>query len=193
MFTKIRNRLARLGDAKSSDAEARVDISRVLPGYTPVDGQQTDLSDKAVSDTDHEADADTLVLTQAVASEDTEPFSDDDFKAQNTKWLERDLNRLYATWDDAKDAPEKLKFVVRANHDLKGMAGTYGFPAISRLATSLDQLLNSERALANPALINLHIEACRAAFAEGKAGDAGSAVADSVCVALEEQVNRAVS
>ena len=86
---------------------------------------------------------------------------------------------------------EHLLEVARVSHNLKGMATTYGHPAVSRLASSLCTLLESGRANDQHALINLHVEACRAAYLEGKASNEGAdQVAQSVCVALETQVKR---
>ncbi|MEO1407529.1 MAG: hypothetical protein AAFV54_13720 [Pseudomonadota bacterium] len=190
MITKLINRIKRLSDGASTNEDQTVDIGRVLPGYTPpIDRDEDEIEADAVQATAEETTSDApLVLTDAVVAAD---ISDDE--DQKTEWLHRDLKRLYATWEDAKDAPEKMSFFERANHDLKGMAGTYGYPSIERLTTSLDRLLNSNCAGSNPALINLHVEACRAAFAQGMKGDASDAVADSVCSALEAQVARAVT
>jgi len=85
-----------------------------------------------------------------------------------------------------------LSEVSRVAHNLKGMATTYGHPSISRLASSLDQLLKAENAGTQHALINLHIEACRAAYIEGSQTEHGDQIAQSVCVALEAQVKRAL-
>ena len=75
-----------------------------------------------------------------------------------------------------------------ASHNIHGVAGSYGYPAISRLCGSLCTLLNDTHPGENSALINLHIEACRAAFVGVGSGDSAASVADAVCDALEQSV-----
>ncbi|MEO0883573.1 MAG: Hpt domain-containing protein [Pseudomonadota bacterium] len=190
MITTIINRIKRFAEANPADADQQVDIGRVLPGYTPPVERGTNVEDapaQAESPAEERATkqtSDTLVLTDEVVS--------DEEAMQNTAWMKRDLDRLYAAWDIAKAAPHKMKPVARANHDLKGMATIYGYPSIERLSVSLEKLLSSETVEANLALVNLHVEACRAAFAQGIRGEGSDTVADSVCDALEAQVDRAV-
>ena len=72
-----------------------------------------------------------------------------------------------------------------ALHNLHGASGAYGGGALTRLTGSLHELVSGVEDLhQESALINLHVQACRAtSFGEG-ADD----VADAVCDALEYQV-----
>ncbi|MEM6899143.1 MAG: Hpt domain-containing protein [Pseudomonadota bacterium] len=198
MIMKLIDRVKRMGAGSSSNEDPMVDIARVLPGYTPpadrdetsppdVDFEVVDPDFVAVSSVEAPSEP-PLVLTEEVQAEESASTED-----QNTTWLRRDLDRLYSTWEDTQADQDNMSKFVRAAHDLKGMSGTYGYPSIERLMTSLDTLLTSQSDATNFALINLHVEACRAAFAQGLRGDASDAVADSVCSALEDQVARATS
>jgi len=111
------------------------------------------------------------------------------------EWLERDLTNLSAAWQAVQDDPANLEDLIRASHDLKGMATTYGYPAIGRITTSLGKLLESKADASSPALINLHVEACRAAHVEGQPSedDNRDTIAQSVCAALETRVNQLIA
>lgn len=106
-------------------------------------------------------------------------------------WMRRDLEALRATWAEAQ-APEATaedyRRLYTAAHNITGAAPSYGFPAVARLSRSLCLLLSQTRPGENAPLINLHVEACRAAIAAGPEGDASQSVADAVCDALERRV-----
>jgi hypothetical protein len=53
-------------------------------------------------------------------------------------------------------------------------------------------LLTQTRPGDNAPLINLHVEACRAAIAAGPQGDSSHSIADAVCDALERRVDARV-
>ena len=115
----------------------------------------------------------------------------DSLSGQFETWMTADLDKLVAAWTDAQapDAsPEAYRAVFTASHNLHGVAGSYGYPAISRLCGSLCTLLGDTHPGENSALINLHIEACRAAFLGVGSGDTAASVADAVCDALEQTV-----
>ncbi|MEM6411456.1 MAG: Hpt domain-containing protein [Pseudomonadota bacterium] len=198
MIMKLIDRVKRMGAGSSSNEDQMVDIARVLPGYTPpadrnetaspdVDFEVVDPDFVAASSVDAPSET-PFVLTEEIPANESESTDD-----QNTTWLRRDLDRLYSSWEETQADQDNMSKFVRAAHDLKGMSDTYGYPSIQRLMISLDTLLTSQSDAPNFALINLHVEACRAAFAQGLKGDASDAVADSVCSALEDQVARATS
>ena len=115
----------------------------------------------------------------------------DSLSGQFETWMTADLDKLVAAWRDAQmpDAtPDSYRAVFMASHNIHGVAGSYGYPAISRLCGSLCTLLNDTHPGENSALINLHIEACRAAFVGVGSGDSAASVADAVCDALEQRV-----
>jgi HPt (histidine-containing phosphotransfer) domain-containing protein len=115
----------------------------------------------------------------------------DSLSDQFDAWMSGDLDKLIAAWGAANrpDAtPEEYRAVFMAAHNIRGVAGSYGYPAISRLCGSLSTLLSDTHPGQNAALINLHVEACRAAFVGIGTGDSSDSVADAVCDALEQTV-----
>lgn len=106
-------------------------------------------------------------------------------------WMRRDLETLRAAWGQAQlpnACAEDYRRLYTAAHNITGAAPSYGFPAVARLSRSLCLLLSQTRPGENAPLINLHVEACRAAIAAGPEGDASHSVADAVCDALERRV-----
>lgn len=110
-----------------------------------------------------------------------------------TAWLESDLKRLETNWQKARTSDFQVQTVrglYLVAHDLKSMGASYGFPAIGRLASSLCYLLARAEAKSDAALINLHIEACRAIYIEGSKSEGDGALAGAICAGLETQVKR---
>lgn len=145
--------------SQSSNAVPTPDISRVIKDRPfPGDAQYGEAGDEAAMDAPE--------------------FRD---------WLSRDLNLLYTSWTRVKaDSDESAwRAFSTAAHNLHGAAASYGYPSIARLCGSLDRLLGDGNKDAG-ALINLHIEACKAA-ARLPAG-AEDATSKAVCDALEAQV-----
>lgn len=105
-------------------------------------------------------------------------------------WMTNDLDNLSKAWEDARTtpSPEAYRAIFTAAHNIRGVAGSYGYPAISRLAGSLCTLLTKSKPGENGALINLHVEACRAAHKSIGHGGGANSVADAVCEALENRV-----
>lgn len=106
-------------------------------------------------------------------------------------WMRRDLDALRAAWSEAQlpeAAAEDYRRLYTCAHNITGAAPSYGYPAVSRLSKSLCTLLSQTKPGENAPLINLHVEACRAAIAAGPEGDASHSVADAVCDALERRV-----
>ena len=105
-------------------------------------------------------------------------------------WKQSDLDLLQMTWEGCCQDPasEEASTAFRsALHNLHGASGAYGGGALTRLSGSLHQLVAGLDSLqSEAALINLHVQACRAtAHGEGEAADD---MADAVCDALEAQV-----
>jgi HPt (histidine-containing phosphotransfer) domain-containing protein len=115
----------------------------------------------------------------------------DSLSGQFEAWMSADLDNLIAAWN-AANAPEATRedyrAVFMAAHNIRGIAGSYGYPAISRLCGSLATLLSETHPGENAALINLHVKACRAAFIGVGKGDGSDSVAEAVCDALEQSV-----
>jgi HPt (histidine-containing phosphotransfer) domain-containing protein len=145
------------------------------------------------------------VIRQAVPQPRPEPFAAlpseelaslaedavDSLSGQFETWMRTDLDQLISAWQLAQKpgaTAENYRAVFTAAHNIKGAANSYGYPAVARLCGSLSRLLTQTRPGENSALINLHVEACRAAFTSIGQGSDGQTIADAVCEALEERV-----
>lgn len=138
-----------------------------------------------------EAEADIVDSADPADMADRAEAAVDSLSGQFETWMTADLDKLVTAWAEAQapDAtPEAYRAVFTASHNIHGVAGSYGYPAISRLCGSLCTLLGDTHPGENSALINLHIEACRAAFSGVGSGDSAASVADAVCDALEQTV-----
>jgi len=102
-------------------------------------------------------------------------------------WKQNDLDLLQSTWQAACDDPEDDAAADEfrtALHNLHGASGAYGGGALTRLSGSLHELVSGIKDLhSEAALINLHVQACRAT-AHADADE----MADAVCDALEGRV-----
>ena len=85
-------------------------------------------------------------------------------------WLDADISKLQTARVGAERAnwgAAELGALLVCAHDLKGMGTTYGFPLVSKLASSLCQLLDTEAGKAaakqHPSLVCAHVDALRAA------------------------------
>jgi chemotaxis protein histidine kinase CheA len=108
-------------------------------------------------------------------------------------WKQNDLDRLATCWTRLNEAPESEEAYSAFQsivHNLHGASGAYGGGALTDLTGSLQRLLNASTDLkTDQALINLHVQACRAAGL----GQAAEDVAEAVCNALEAQVDARVN
>ena len=105
-------------------------------------------------------------------------------------WKQNDLDLLQMTWQSCCENPDdedSTSAFRSALHNLHGASGAYGGGALTRLTGSLHELVSGiEDLQGEAALINLHVQACRATSLGD--GDAVDSVADAVCDALEHQV-----
>lgn len=111
-------------------------------------------------------------------------------------WMRDDLENLRDAWTVVRaneTSADAYRALYTCAHNIRGAASSYGFPAVSRLCGSLCTLLGETKPGENGALINLHIEACRAAVATGPQGEGSESVADAVCDALEHKVAEKVA
>lgn len=88
-------------------------------------------------------------------------------KFQN--WIEDELKRLEDAWATFTSAANKVDAVTNVHavaHDLKGLAKTYEYPLVGRMAASLCRLTNDEvdREKSPEHLIRAHIDGVRAAI-----------------------------
>jgi hypothetical protein len=172
MFGKLFSKASSSG-RKSSETLATPDISRVMKAITPPARPPEEQLQMATFD--------------AVSDEMPESMA-----TQFDAWMRRDLDVLRATWAEVQlpgATADDYRRLYTAAHNITGAAPSYGFPAVSRLSQSLCLLLSRTSPGENGPLINLHVEACRAAIAAGAQGEASHSVADAVCDALERRVN----
>lgn len=174
MFGKLfaKANLAVASNRRTSQPLPTPDISRVIRSGAP-------------------AYAASLTLAETESLADEAERAVDSLSEQFEIWMRRDLESLRATWAEAQQpgaSAEEYRKLYTAAHNITGAAPSYGFPAVSRLSKSLCTLLSQTRPGENAPLINLHVEACRAAIAAGPEGDASHSVADAVCDALERRV-----
>ena len=137
-----------------------------------------------------------LDITRVVETASEEPeTTEEDALSDVEAWKQNDLDLLQMTWDDCCSDPlnEAAATAFRqALHNLHGASGAYGGGALTRLSGSLHLLVSDlDDFVEDAALINLHVQACRATSVSP--GAAGDDVADAVCDALERQVNARIS
>lgn len=180
MLKNLLSALPRLKTSSKSESDAvQVDISRVIraePAPPP------EVVETAPAEPD-------LPPSEGLASLAEDAV--DSLSSQFEAWMQTDLDQLVSAWAEARQpdaTAEHYRAVFTAAHNIKGAANSYGYPAIARLCGSLSRLLTETRPGENAALINLHVEACRAAFNSIGQGSDGQSVADAVCEALEERV-----
>ena len=169
--------------SKSDSPQVAIDISRVIKSAEPVHVPSPPDEESPAS---AQSDIFTAETLGSLAEEAVDSLS-----GQFEAWMRSDLDELVSAWSIAKEAEataENYRAVFTAAHNIKGAANSYGYPAIARLCGSLSRLLQDTRPGENAALINLHVEACRAAFNSIGQGSDGQSIADAVCEALEERV-----
>ena len=204
-FKKLSGRKA---SSKTTDNES-VDLSRAIPGYvspfgeaeaeTPTETPDV-LTETPITQDEGEPEvrdqSEVLVLDQNLSPEEKAEAALEALSDKHSDWANNDIENLRAAWANIRgheDLGGQLDDLNLVAHNLKGMAATYGHPAIARIASSLCTLLESDHANTQHALINLHVEACRAAQLHAEGSGASDQIAQSVCVALEAQVKRTVT
>ena len=187
---------------KPAQAVAAPDISRVIKPAAYA-SSPADLSPETYEDDAFEGhaledaafSADEFVADPEVMESQAEEALDaltEEFEG----WMRNDLEKMRDAWRVAQkpDADaDDYRTLYTCAHNIRGAASSYGYPAVSRLCGSLCDLLGGTRPGENSALINLHIEACRAAVAAGPQGEGSESVADAVCEALEKRVALKIS
>ena len=187
---------------KPAQAVAAPDISRVIKpasyASSPADLSPDTYEDDAFEGhalEDSAFSADEFVADPEVMESQAEEALDaltEEFEG----WMRNDLEKMRDAWRVAQkpDADaDDYRTLYTCAHNIRGAASSYGYPAVSRLCGSLCDLLGGTRPGENSALINLHIEACRAAVGAGPQGEGSESVADAVCEALEKRVALKIS
>ena len=112
----------------------------------------------------------------------------DELADELATWLGAELVRLAAArdgWRRSRSA-QATHALRGCAHDLKGLAGTCGFPLAGRMAGSLERLLQVSEP--PPRLVDAHVEAVRATV-----GEAARAADHAVGVRLAEALEHAVA
>lgn len=114
-----------------------------------------------------------LDLKPPIFDEEAVNRADDALKAMSgsfREWLDNEVTRLNTARMQAVEAgwtTESLQTLQLRSHDLKGLGATYGFPIVTQIAASLCRLIETdagrEAARAQPALVEAHVDAVRAA------------------------------
>jgi chemotaxis protein histidine kinase CheA len=118
--------------------------------------------------------------------------------AQFNTLLESDLDRLSELVDLGAREPSRRMDVVKQifdiAHDLRGQAGTFNYPLITRVGTSLCRFTEGLDACGERELevIRLHIEAMQAILASSLRGD-GDDVGKQIAHGLEAAVGKLLS
>ncbi|MCA8902532.1 MAG: Hpt domain-containing protein [Hyphomonas sp.] len=174
------------GTSQASPAPT-LDIRRVIRAPQPEPEPEVDDSAEAEEEAPPAPEMEAPAADPALAAQEAV----DSLAARFEIWMRMDLDTLADAWKAAQGAdagPDKYRAVFTAAHNIKGAANSYGYPSIARLAASLSDLLGATAPGENAALINIHIEACRAAFNSVGEGKAAKEIADAVCEALEQRV-----
>jgi HPt (histidine-containing phosphotransfer) domain-containing protein len=82
-------------------------------------------------------------------------------KAEYAGWLRKDLEQLQIAYKSyaAQSGKELLKELSIKIHDIKGQAGTFGFPAISLVCGSLGRLIEESKNPIPLQIIKIHMDA----------------------------------
>ncbi|NWG46610.1 MAG: Hpt domain-containing protein [Alphaproteobacteria bacterium] len=91
--------------------------------------------------------------------------------AQNAHLIPAELTRLRSRFAGAR-ADGDFRPVFAASHDIKGLAGTFGYPAVTRFADSLCTYLLSlpDMSAASPLVVATHLDAMTAALESSEDG-----------------------
>jgi hypothetical protein len=114
--------------------------------------------------------------------------------AQFQPWLEDEVDKVQRArlaawvggWGEAH-----LEALFSAAHDVKGLAATYDYPSVTRIAASLCRLIETPAgkaaARATPDLVGAHVDAIRAAVRD-RIKEEDHPVAQALIGALEARV-----
>ena len=110
-------------------------------------------------------------------------------------WTAQDVERLaLAHRSHVKDpAAQTRAALLRAAHDLKGQAASFGFPLLGRVAWSLSRLLGEmpENQDLPAGLVDAHVDAVQVIFRENIT-DGNDAIARLLCTELDTRVTEAL-
>ena len=207
MLKSLLDSLKSVAPIQNKDTEDQItpDLSRIMRTDTPNTSEGANFSPDTPASLEMVADKDIGMNDDLIPSEKPEVIygspsemaeraaeAVDSLASQYDNWMECDLLRLGEAWSACQENsshPERARQLFMTAHNIRGVASSYGYPAISRLCGSLCKLLADTTPGENQALINLHVEACRAAFNPLSQSDGADSIADAVCEALEQKVD----
>jgi HPt (histidine-containing phosphotransfer) domain-containing protein len=112
-------------------------------------------------------------------------------KSDFTGWVASDVDRLAAARDRFAARKDRANgdALLRASHDIKGQAATFGYPLVARVAASLCKLIEAMKMPASIPLplVDAHVAAIRIIFRE-KIRDASDRMALELADELEARV-----
>ena len=113
------------------------------------------------------------------------------------EWAARDVGRLQAALAEARSQPGDQTPIQRLReiaHEVRGQGGSFGFPLVSRIATSMYRLLREGTSFPASSLdiVDAHIEALRAVLAQRARGDGGP-TGQQIGAGLEAMVERVLA
>lgn len=112
-------------------------------------------------------------------------------------WIGEELNNLLQAWavfEKEPGSPKTKSELHRRAHDLKGLAGTYGYPLVGRICSTLCKLTGDEHGdiTAPVSLLKAHVDAVKAAV-HGKVMGANHPVGLALAAELEEQTKTLIA
>jgi len=114
--------------------------------------------------------------------------------ADYRNWVRADLAQLQEAWEKASAGTEgrrtHLDAMFTTAHNIKGQAGTFGYPLVGRIAGSLCAYLRRAESAADLNILAAHVEALRAILANGVSGDGGP-LGREIAEGLEKAARRA--
>ncbi len=111
------------------------------------------------------------------------------------KWAMKDIETLCTLMEEAEKSDdariENLRQIFKLAHDMRGQGGSFGYPLMTRVGSSLcrfTEVLNNpdERAMK---VVRAHVEAMRAVIVNRVRGD-GDAIGREIAQGLEFAVDR---
>ena len=116
-----------------------------------------------------------------------------------TDWIEDDINRLQDAHDALTSEPDDprsvMERVYNIAHDMRGQAGSYGFPLITRVGSSLCRYIEGRdwaSAANDLQIVSAHIGALKIVLSHNLRGD-GDDVSRKVADELEALVAQRLS
>ena len=118
-----------------------------------------------------------------------------ELKKDFSQWVREDLTRLRRAYEsactDAAKRQDHLDAIAGLVHEIKGEAGSYDYPLLTRVAESLQNFVHSVDGCRDVQLdiIGKHVEAMEAIIREnleGNGGDTGKELLEALGIAVEK-------